>query len=72
MTAAAPAAATTFRPGRGNAVQPNKETSFRIRQIAFADIDAHNSDSAAARDASSHCWTKAAPEQVVEATRQGG
>lgn len=30
-----------FRPGRGNAVQPNKETSFRIRQDAFADIDAH-------------------------------
>ena len=31
-----------LRPGRGNAGQPNKETSFRMRQNAFADIDAHN------------------------------
>jgi hypothetical protein len=31
-----------LRPGRGNAAQPNKETSLRNRNHNFADIDGHN------------------------------
>lgn len=30
------------RPGRGNAAQPNKETSRRSRNHNFADVDGHN------------------------------
>ena len=33
----------SLRPRRGNAAQPNKETSLRSRHIHFADIDRHNS-----------------------------
>ena len=32
-----------FRPGRGNGDQPNKETSFHMPIVDFAELDAHNS-----------------------------
>ena len=31
-----------LRPGQGNGAQPNKETSFHIPIMDFAELDAHN------------------------------
>jgi hypothetical protein len=31
-----------LRPGRGNAGQPNQDTSFRMRERHFAELDGHN------------------------------